>query len=232
MRAAGAAVGPAGAGGCTRRWPNLLPWLPRARATRLGRMKIYWIDRREQLLALASPVRQDVADRLGAMGPCTVAELAQALGCGATALYRHLEALRRVGLVRIVKGPRGRGRPATRYSLVAPLVRWSRAARKPGNRGPMVRAARAMATRAARDYAQGFGAPHWKIDGSGRNHWMFRLVNRLSAARLKAINRHLDAVARLAYTPDPRGGELVSIACLLAPVADRRRAGGRARTGR
>jgi hypothetical protein len=92
-----------------------------------------------------------------------------------------------------------------------------------------------MATRAARDYALGFDAAHWRIEGPGRNHWMFRLVNRLSPARLRAINAHLDEIARLAYTPDPAPGALVSVACLLAPIAERRAAKhglGRAKVGR
>ena len=42
-------------------------------------MKVYWIERRDQIEALSSPTRQDIADRLGAVGPCTVAVLAQAM---------------------------------------------------------------------------------------------------------------------------------------------------------
>ena len=63
------------------------------------KLKIYWIERRDQIEALCSPTRQDIADRLGAVGPCTVAVLAAALGYRPTALYQHLIALKRVGLV-------------------------------------------------------------------------------------------------------------------------------------
>jgi DNA-binding transcriptional ArsR family regulator len=183
-------------------------------------MKIYWIERREQIEALSSPTRQDIADRLGAVGPCTVAVLAAALGYRPTALYQHLVALKRVGLVVTLPRARARGRPATQYRLVAPLIRWARAPRLERNRRPMARVARAMATRAAKDYALGFDASHWAIEGPGRNHWIFRLVTRLSRRRLRRINVLLDEVARLAYTPDPRPGPLVSIACLLSPIPE------------
>jgi DNA-binding transcriptional ArsR family regulator len=184
-------------------------------------MKTYWISRRDQIDAVASPARQDISDRLSAMGPCTVAALASALGYRPTALYQHLAALQRVGLVQALPKKGSRGRPATQYRMIAPLVRWARAPRLHENRRPMARAAKAMATRAAKDYALGFDVPHWRLEGPGRNHWVFRLVARLSPARLKRINSLLDEVAMLAYTPDPRSGPLVSIACLLAPIAER-----------
>jgi DNA-binding transcriptional ArsR family regulator len=186
-------------------------------------MKIYWISRRDQLEAIASTARQDISDRLSAMGPCTVAALADALGYRPTALYQHLAALERVGLVTSLAARGGRGRPATQYQMVAPLVRWARAPRVRENRAPMARAAKAMAVHAAKDYARGFDVPHWTLEGSGRNHWMFRLVARLSKPRLKRINKLLDEVARLAYTPDPASGPLVSVACLLAPIPERAR---------
>ncbi|HVO00123.1 MAG TPA: helix-turn-helix domain-containing protein [Steroidobacteraceae bacterium] len=195
-------------------------------------MKVYWITRRDQLEAIAGTVRQDIADRLSAMGPCTVAALADALGYRPTALYQHLAALQRVGLVKSQPSRGGRGRPATHYRMIAPLVRWSRAPRLQINREPMARAARALATRAAKDYARGFDVPHWTLEGPGRNHWMFRLVARLSKKRLARINRLLDEVARLAYTPDPGSGPLVSVACLLAPIPERARRVAPARAGR
>ncbi len=163
-------------------------------------MKTYWIVRRDQIEALSSPTRQDIADRLGAVGPCTVAVLAAALGYRPTALYQHLVALKRVGLVETLPKALARGRPATQYRPVAPLIRWARAPRLEQNRRPMARVAKAMATRAAKDYALGFEVPHWAIEGPGRNHWIFRLVTRLSRQRLRRINVLLDEVARLAYT--------------------------------
>lgn len=193
-------------------------------------MKVHWITRRDQLEAIGGTVRQDIADRLSAMGPCTVAALADALGYRPTALYQHLAALKRAGLVTSRTSRGGRGRPATQYRMIAPLVRWSRAPRLRANRAPMARAAKAMASRAAKDYARGFDVPHWKLEGPGRNHWMFRLVARMSKQRLRKINRLLDEVARLAYTPDPASGPLVSVACLLAPIPERARRAGRTRS--
>ena len=195
-------------------------------------MKIYWISRRDQLEAIASTARQDISDRLSAMGPCTVAGLADALGYRPTALYQHLAALQRVGLVKSFAARGGLGRPATHYQMIAPLVRWARAPRVPANRPPMARAAKAMAARAAKDYARGFDVPHWTLEGPARNHWMFRLVARLSKPKLKKINKILDEVARLAYTPGHASGPLVSIACVLAPIPERARRAQPIRAGR
>lgn len=196
------------------------------------KMKVYWIERRDQIEALGSPTRQDIADRLGAVGPCTVAVLADALGYRPTALYQHLVALKRVGLVQALPRAVARGRPATQYRLSASLIRWARAPRKTENRRPMARVARGLAARAAKDYALGFGATHWAIEGPGRNHWVFRLVTRLSRQRLSRINTLLNEVARLAYTPDPKSGPLVSIACLLSPIPEKAASGRVSRAAR
>jgi DNA-binding transcriptional ArsR family regulator len=197
-----------------------------------AKLKIYWIERRDQIEALCSPTRQDIADRLGAVGPCTVAVLAAALGYRPTALYQHLIALKRVGLVQALPRAAARGRPATQYRLSASLIRWARAPRKAENRPPMARVARGLAARAAKDYAAGFEAPHWAIEGPGRNHWVFRLVTRISSQRLSRINTLLNEVARLAYTPDPKSGPLVSIACLMAPIPEKAASGRASRAAR
>ncbi|MGH9702882.1 MAG: winged helix-turn-helix domain-containing protein, partial [Candidatus Acidiferrales bacterium] len=53
-----------------------------------------------QLAALAAAARQEIVDVLEQMGTVSVAELAAALGRPADALYFHLRALTRAGLVR------------------------------------------------------------------------------------------------------------------------------------
>ena len=52
-----------------------------------------------QIRALASPVRQDILDAVVAIGPCTVAELAAALGKPPDAMYYHIRRLLAVRLL-------------------------------------------------------------------------------------------------------------------------------------
>src|SRR5689334_11251531 len=182
----------------------------------------YWIERPEQIKALASPLRHEIGDRLAAQGPMTVRELAAALGMRPTAVYHHVQALERVGLVQPAGERRERGRPATTYATPAPLMRLARAARQPRNRKPLAKAGAAAATQAGRDYDQGFAAPHWTIEGGGRNHWFFRVVSAPSKARLARINALLDELATLVWTPDPHPGPPISVAWFLAPLAERK----------
>jgi predicted transcriptional regulator len=185
--------------------------------------RTYWIERPEQIRALASPLRTEIGDLLAGQGPLTVRELATALGRQPTAIYHHLQELERVGIVRPRERTQGeRGRPAIAYETVAPRMRMARAARNPRNRKPLARAGAAAATQAARDYGHGFTAPHWAIEGPGRNHWFFRVVTAPSKARLARINALLDELATLVWTPDPIPGPPMSVAWFLAPLAERK----------
>src|SRR5262245_10351278 len=82
----------------------------------------YLIRQPAQLRSLSSPVRQEILDALAAAGERTIAELAAALGRRPQALYYHLEALERVGLVRR-SGIRRNGKSdAALYAVPAPRM--------------------------------------------------------------------------------------------------------------
>ncbi|HEU4724319.1 MAG TPA: helix-turn-helix domain-containing protein [Candidatus Eisenbacteria bacterium] len=178
----------------------------------------YWIDRPEQIRALASPLRHEIGDRLAAQGAMTVADLARALGRRPTAIYHHLKKLESVGLIRAREETGERGRPAVLYETVAPRMRLARAGRHAKNRRPLARAGAAAAAQASRDYAAGFQAPHWTLEGPGRNHWFFRVVASPSPTRLKRMNELLTELAELVWEPDPKPGPSVSIAWFLSPL--------------
>lgn len=181
----------------------------------------YWIERPDQLAAVISPLRLELMDYATAFGPVSAGDLARAVGKRPTAIYHHLKRLEAVGLLVAQREAGARGRPALLYASVAPRMRVSRAALHPENRPVLTRAGRSVATRAARDYAAGFRARPWEIDGPGRNHWFFRVVSAPSPARLKRINALLDELAELAWTPDPTPGPSMSIAWFLAPLTER-----------
>jgi predicted ArsR family transcriptional regulator len=184
---------------------------------------VYWILKREQLQALASPVRHDIVDRLTALGSLSVGALAQALGRRTTAIYRHLQVLQRVGLIVAKDANEGRrGRPASTYAAVAPHVRFARAPRQPSNRAAMIKVCRSVAAQAAKDYAAGFASERFSLEGASRNQWFFRLFTAPSRQRLRRINAALDELMALVWTPDAKPGPLLSVAWFMSPMPARR----------
>jgi predicted transcriptional regulator len=181
--------------------------------------KTYWITRKDQLRVLASAIRLDILDRLGAQGPLSVKQLAAATGKNATPIYHHLERLQKVGLVRQASASETRGRPAVVYEAPGELIRLARAPTLPANRRPMARIGHIAASQAGKDYALGFKFDEWRLDGPARNHWFFRCVMQPSSQRLAKINALLDQLAVLIWTPDPSPGKLsMSVAWFLAPL--------------
>ena len=181
--------------------------------------EVYWITRQDQLRTLASAVRLDIGDRLAALGPMSVKELAASMGKKTTPIYHHLEQMEQVGLVRKTQASGTRGRPAAVYEAPSKLTRLARAPLRPANRRPMAKIGRIAASQAAKDYALGFKSKLWQIEGPARNHWFFRCITQPSPARLAKINQLLDELAVLIWTPDPSPGPLsMSVAWFLAPL--------------
>jgi predicted transcriptional regulator len=182
-------------------------------------LKVYWITRQDQLRVLASAIRLDILDRLGAQGPMSVKQLAASTGKNATPIYHHLDQMQKVGLVRRASASETRGRPAVVYEAPGELIRLARAPTIPANRKLMARIGHIAASQAGKDYALGFKSEHWEIDGPARNHWIFRCVMRPSPQRLARINALLDELSVLIWTPDPSPGKLsMSVAWFLAPL--------------
>jgi len=177
------------------------------------------ISRPEHLKALASPIRHDIVDRLAAMGPLSVRDLARVLGRKPTAIYRHLVTLEKLGLVRATATSGARGRPAMVYRTVAPLARLARPPRIKGNRAPMVKIANAMARQAAREYAGAFQAEMGIGDGPKRNHAFFELITSPSPKKLARINALLDDLAQLMWTPDENPGRPIRVTWFLSPAS-------------
>ena len=69
---------------------------------------LFPVRERAQIEALASPARQEVADGLQAIGPCSIADLADLLGRAPDSLYYHVRKLEKVGLV-VARGTRETG---------------------------------------------------------------------------------------------------------------------------
>jgi predicted ArsR family transcriptional regulator len=184
---------------------------------------IHWIAEPRQLRALSAPVRHDILDRLTALGPLPVKELADVLGRKPTAIYRHLITLEKLGLVEASRTSGTRGRPAMIYRAAAPRMRIARAPRVKGNRAPMAKIASAMARQAAREYAAAFKSDKWVVEGRRRNHGFFELLTAPSNKRLAKINALLDELSQLIWTPDPKPGRPIRVTWFMSPSTDTRR---------
>jgi predicted transcriptional regulator len=183
-----------------------------------GWVQTYWIERADQIQAVISPLRQEIIDHVATLGPIGVRDLARVLGRRTTAVYYHVQKLERVGLLRARLEPSRHSRRVAVYETITPRVRLARAAYKPANRGRLSKAARSAAVQSARDYAAGFRARAWKLEGPERNHWFFRVVTSPAPRRLARINALLNELAELVWTADARPGPRLSVTWFLAPL--------------
>ena len=184
--------------------------------------KVHWATT-EQLKALQNSIRHDLMDRLMALGPSSVKALSSAMRCKPAAIYRHIQFLERIGLVTAMKTRGGRGRPATIYKAVAPIIRAAKAAKNPRNHRVMAQIAKAMGTLAYRSYATAYRGADWETEGPRRNQWCFRLLTAPSARKLARINALFDELASLISTPDPSPGPLVRVTWIMSPAPWTRR---------
>lgn len=151
-----------------------------------SRTEPFVIREPRQLRALVSPVRQEIVDVLAAIGPLTVAQIAELLGRKPDALYYHVTALEKCGLLvetdRVRAGRRfcavydTPGRPLTiDYSArVAPAL--------------ISRVIRAALRLAGRDFSAGFGNANARPAGPDRNLWGARVRGYLQPEDLPRAN--------------------------------------------
>jgi DNA-binding transcriptional ArsR family regulator len=175
---------------------------------------------RSQVRSLASPVRQEIVDVLCEMGTLAMTELAATLARPADALYYHVRALVKCGLVERA-GYRLHGRRKEElFRSVSPDLRLRYETGARGNSREITAIVGSMLRLGTRDFARAFRRGDAKVSGAGRELWAMRRTGWLTARQVIELNRsmtHLsDAVAK------PRGrGRLYAITLLLTPV-DRR----------
>src|SRR5262245_43256131 len=114
------------------------------------------------LLALASTVRQDIVVALEGSPPRTVVELAGRLGRRPDALYHHLRALERWGLLVSEPRPSTRGRPGRAWRLRVKAVRLPARAVTGSRAHHAERIVGAMARASLRDYRRALRAAEAK----------------------------------------------------------------------
>jgi DNA-binding transcriptional ArsR family regulator len=180
----------------------------------------------KQLTALASAARQEIADVLAEMGTVSVAEIAATLGRPADALYFHLRALKKAGLVRLV-GYRSRaGRKEALFRTVAPELWLRYEPRSETNRRGVNAIVSSMLRMGIRDFRRGFQGTDVVVSGPHRELWALRKTGRLTLADVACVNRSIEQLKRAVSKPHGRG-RLYGITVLLTPLDHRRREGQR-----
>jgi len=182
----------------------------------------------KQLATLVAAARQEIVDVLAELGAVSVAELATALGRPADALYFHLRALTRAGLVQKAgyrSRPRGkeakrqRGKEAL-YRTAAPDLQLHYEPRKASNRKAVSAIVASMLRLATRDFRGAFRRATVAVSGPYRELWGLRKAGRLSRSRLAEVNR---SISRLVNTVSGSGrrGRLYAVTVVLTPLDHR-----------
>ncbi|MEZ4588956.1 MAG: winged helix-turn-helix domain-containing protein [Gemmatimonadales bacterium] len=174
---------------------------------------------RRALEALGSPARQELITAL-AGEPLTVRELGQRLGRSRQALYYHLGALERAGLV-AVKGHVGEGRSRERrYGVVSREMILGARRNDEEELEHAVQAAHAMLRLTSREMAAAVRESPKRRPRPERELMALRGKAWLTAAELKRLNQLLDQAYRVvAGGTKPRGdGRLYALTVVLTPV--------------
>jgi DNA-binding transcriptional ArsR family regulator len=180
-----------------------------------------------QIRALASPMRQDIMDAVAAIGPCTVAELATALGKPADGLYYHIKRLLAVRLLAEVRGD-GNGRGDLRLDVAHRAFQLEYQPANRTNKAAVLRVIGAMVRSAERMFRRAFHPDIAVVKGPRRNLWASRSRGSLSAAELVELNDLLDQVNALMQSGRRDAGSdgsgqrsLYELTYVLAPVVNR-----------
>jgi DNA-binding transcriptional ArsR family regulator len=186
-----------------------------------------------QIRALRSPLRQEILDKAQALGPCSIADLARALGRPADGLYYHLRALLAAGLLRAA-GERGEGR--RREALFATAAEgdglWlAYDPEDPANAEAVSGAVGGMLRLTQRTFTAAF-EPGTVVAGPARELWAARLEGWLTPDEVAEVNALLQGLRAAVGRPRAEGRRLFALTCVLAPMAasePRRARGGRVR---
>lgn len=175
------------------------------------------VDNVAEIELLASPTRIEIVDTLEALGDASVAELAAQLGRPADGLYYHLRQLADGGLIEEEETPEGR-----RYRTRARPGERLRLRYRPGdtpNAKAVGRAAASQLRVSGRDFARALADPASVVDGAARDLWAARSKGWVGPHELAEINRLLAQAMALLHRPRrPRGGKLIALSWVMAPL--------------
>ncbi|MBM3976143.1 MAG: helix-turn-helix transcriptional regulator [Planctomycetes bacterium] len=179
----------------------------------------YEITAREQVEALASPLRQELVDTLEQHGPLTIQALGTWLERAPDGLYYHVRRLVALGLLREVDAVPSGGREAQRYDVAG---RPMRILHRPGDAAHVAAVKRTVATLlrvSARDAHKALDAGIARLDRSAPDFFGMRSRARLDAASLARVRELLAELSRIAHAgQNRRRGRVFSLTFLLTPL--------------
>jgi DNA-binding transcriptional ArsR family regulator len=180
----------------------------------------YIIRIKRQMRALAAPTRQEIVDVLPRMGTVSVAELGEALGRPADALYYHLRILKQVGLVRSAGSRRLNGRRETLFRSIAPEMSLCYELGRKGNGSEVNAIVASMLRLGIRDFRNSFESADAAVSGPNRELWALRKTGWLSQAQVAEVNRSIEKLMQLMAAPD-RKGRLYAVSVVFTPLSRR-----------
>lgn len=172
---------------------------------------------RGPLRALSAPQRVRILERLLALAPQSIREVAAALKRPPAALYHHFALLERAGLI-AQAGVRGEGRTAER--IYRPVARALHAAkpRTKVERDELARAGETQVRYALRRFSRAMRSGDAQMNGAERTTAARHLTLHVTPDQLAALNRDIDALtAKWAQATPARDGLQLSLLVLLAP---------------
>lgn len=173
------------------------------------------VSETKALRALASATRQEIVDALTSSGPVTIAELARLLGRRPDALYFHIRALQRAGLVVEGESRRVRGRATAVYDVAGPI----RLDYANGSRSELARIVRQAIGLSQREFERACRGGRPVGDGPTRTLWGGRVMGWVSAAELARVNALISELHAVLRRSRPgRGRTAISVGFLLAPA--------------
>jgi predicted transcriptional regulator len=178
------------------------------------------IDRPEQLAALTSPVRVELLETFGLLGPCSVADVAGHMDRAADSLYYHLRKLLAVGLLEHVEDRKQVTRSEAIYRLPAKEIEIARHT-KGDARAQTSKAIQTLMRLAGRELDGWMDDESAVDEGPKRRLYGRRMRGRLSWKAVAEINRHLTAIeevfAHEAQRKNRAAGQAVAFTVVLTP---------------
>jgi DNA-binding transcriptional ArsR family regulator len=182
----------------------------------------HFVENKPQLAALASAVRQEIVDVLPRLGTSSIAGLAEALGRPPDALYYHIRALLRVGLiVRAGSAQKGR-RQESLYRAIAPQLELRLDPRSPARQKAASAIVSSMMRMGIRDYGRSVKREDVVASGPDRELWALRTTGWLPPASVAKITRSIQHL--MTNVSQPKGpGKLYGLTLVFAPLHQRGR---------
>ncbi|MDP9179329.1 MAG: helix-turn-helix domain-containing protein [Gemmatimonadota bacterium] len=187
----------------------------------MNKKRPYVVRSHDQLLALASPGREDIIDAVTVLGPCGVTDIAKFVGRPRHALYYHVKALRDRDLL-VETQVKGKGvKPTAHYDLPGRpfLVRYDLSS--PKSRRAVIAIGRARFKAGRRGFVRACSAPSAIVEGQRRNLWVAHWKGWLTVKDLEKANRLLSQLVDV-FTPSTgtatRGREPYELTFAVSPV--------------